>query len=419
MSSIKQSCNFQLPRGLGTPINFLPKFNAYIFVQVFNPNHAPPVCVHKPPFNFTHRKISVVSADLIQNLTHSDNMAVPVSFEKCDMTVTTDKSGEPPHYMYAVQNSIRESDDVPMIPGSSTECNIPEQSVELPAMSFDPHSGSTMQLTSEAETRESTTYDSLNAQNSTLMQDNSVDTVEYGDTLQLELTSVSYQTPATGTVGDDNVIDRKEPFTASDYQPSKFNQSSFVTSRPGDMIQLDQSANVECSGVDSLSQSTNYIVLTPQENHQGQQTSFASHLDTNIMLDNFEDNTMNVLDAIDTSESPISGRLPPTSSTNDQFNIVNGCDEELDMDGCGNTGQLPPTSTRDSDDIIELDSAVANSSTLVVTASQDDESCALSLDSDRGSVLSLDLTGDIPEALKYLDQLEMNQNRTLSDNGYL
>ena len=89
------------------------------------------------------------------------------------------------------------------------------------------------------------------------------------------------------------------------------------------------------------------------------------------------------------------------------------------MDGCGNSGQLPPTSTRlrrDSDDIIELDSAAANISTLVVTASQED---ALSFDSERGSMLSLDLTGDILEPLKYLDQLKMNHNRTLSDNEYL
>ena len=62
---------------------------------VFNPNHTPPVCVHKPLFNFSHRKISVVSVDLIQNLTHSHIMA---AFEKCDTTVTTDKPGEPPHY---------------------------------------------------------------------------------------------------------------------------------------------------------------------------------------------------------------------------------------------------------------------------------------------------------------------------------
>ena len=60
--------------------------------------------------------------------------------------------------------------------------------------------------------------------------------VEYGDTLQLGLTSVNNQTPATGSVSDDNNI---EHFTASDYQP---NQSSVVASRPGDMIQLDQSA---------------------------------------------------------------------------------------------------------------------------------------------------------------------------------
>ena len=65
------------------------------------------------------------------------------------------------------------------------------------------------------------------------------------------------------------------------------------------------------------------------------------------------------------------------------------------------SGQLPPTGTRlrrDSDDIIELNSAAANISTLVVTASQED---ALSFDS-RDSMLSLDLTGDILEPLKYL-----------------
>ena len=373
-------------------------------MQVFNPNHTPPVCVHKPSFNFNHRKISVVSVDLIQNLTHSDMAA----FEKCDTTITTDKPGESPHYKYAVQNSIGDSNDMLMIPGNSTECNIPEQSVELPAMSSDAHFGSVMQLTSEAETSESTTCGSLNTQNNTLIQDNSV---EYGDTLQLGLTSVNNQIPATGTVGDDNNMGC---FTANDNQP---NQSSIVASRPGDnMIQLDQSAYIECNGVYSLSRSTNYIVLTPQKNHQGQQTSFTSLADTNVMLEN---NTMNVLDATNTNESPISGQLPPTSSTNDQLNITNKCDQELaiDMGGCGNsTGQLPPTSTRlwrDSDDIIELDSAVANISTLVVTASQE------SFDSERGSMLSLDLTGDIPETLKYLDQLKMNHNRTLSDNGYL
>ena len=342
-------------------------------MQVFNPNHTPPVCVHKPSFNFNHRKISVVSVDLIQNLTHSDMAA----FEKCDTTVTTDKPGEPPHYKYAVQNSIGDSDDVLMISGNSTEYNIPEQSVELPAMSSDAHSSSIMQLTSEAETSESTTCGSLNAQNNTLIQDNSV---EHGDTLQLGLTSVNNQIPAMGTVGDDNNIKR---FTASDNQP---NQSSIAASRPGDnMIQLDQSANIECNRVYSLSQSTNYIVLTPQKNHQGQQTPFISLADRNIKL---EDNTMNVLDAINTSaiESPISGQLPPTSSTNDQLNITNECDQELDI------------------------------STLVITASQED---ALSFDSERGSMLSLDLTGDIPEPLKYSDQLKMNHNRTLSDNGYL
>ena len=113
---------------------------------------------------------------------------------------------------------------------------------------------------------------------------------------------------------------------------------------------------------------------------------------------------------------PISGQYPPTSSTNDQLNIINKRDQELDMGGCGNSEQLPPTSTRlqrDSDDIIELDSAAVNISTLVVTASQE------SFDSERGSMLSLDLTGDIPGPLKYLDQLEINHNRTLSDNGYL
>ena len=378
-------------------------------MQVFNPNHTPPVCVHKPSFNFNHRKISVVSVDLIQNLTHSD-MAVPVSFEKCDTIVTTDKPGESPHYKYAVRNSIGDSDDniVLMIPGNSTECNIPEQSIELPAMSSDAHSGSVMQLTSKAETSESTTHGSLNTENNTVTQDNSV---EYGDTLQLGLMSVNNQTPATGTVGDDNNIDRKESFTSSDYQP---NQSSIVASRPGDMIQLDQSANVECNGIYSLSQSTNYIVLTPQKNHQGQQTSFTSLADRNALL---EDNTvtMNVLDAINTSESPISGQHPPTSSTNDQLNIINEHDQELEA-GCGNTGQLPPTGTRLRRDSDELDSAAANISTLVLTASQED---ALSFDSERGSMLSLDLTGDIPEPLKYLDQLEMNHNRTLSDNGYL
>ena len=379
-------------------------------MQVFNPNYTPPVCVHKPPFNFSHRKISVVSVDLIQNLTHSDNMAVPVSFEKYDTTVTTDKPGEPPHNMYAVQNSIKESDDMLMISGNSTECNIPEQSVELPSMSSDVHSGGVMQPISEAETSESTAHGSLNAHNSTLTQDNSV---EYGDTLRLGLTSVNNLSLATGTVGDDNDIDQKETFTASDYQP---NQSSIVASRPGDMIQLDQSTNVECNGIYSLSQSTNYIVLTPQKNHQGQQTLFTSLADLNALL---EDNTMNVLDATNTSESHISGQLPPTSSTNDQLNIINERDQELDMGGCGNSGQLSPTCTRlwrDSDDVIELDSAAANISTLVVTASQED---ALSFDSERGSTLCLDLTGDIPEPLKYLDQLEMNHNRTLSDNGYL
>ena len=71
-------------------------------------------------------------------------------------------------------------------------------------MSSDAHSGSIMQLTSEAETSKSTTHGSLNTQNNTLIQDNSV---EYGDTLQLGLTSsVNNQTPATGSVSDDNVV---------------------------------------------------------------------------------------------------------------------------------------------------------------------------------------------------------------------
>jgi hypothetical protein len=337
------------------------ELGCYPTLQVFNPNHAPPVSIHKPPFNFSHRKISVISADLIQNLTHN-SVALPIS--------------------------------------------------------LDPPSGNIMQLTLEAETNESITHDSLNAQKSTLTQDNSLDAAENGDTFQPELTSINYERAVSGsiTVGDD--VDRKEPFTARDHQPSiSFQIPRFnVPSITGDIIQLDQLANVECNGDSSnLCQSTNYIVFTPQKNYQGQQTSITSVVDMNIMLDNYEDNIMNALD--DVNENRVnSGQLPPTSSTN----IVNGFGEALDTSRCDYVGKSPPTSTRDD---IGLDSAAANISTIVenhISASQDDESCALNYcDSDKGSLFSLDIPGDVLETLNYSDQLVMNQSSTLSENGYL
>lgn len=276
--------------------------------------------------------------------------------------VTTDKPGDPPHYICAVQN---ESGYVPMddsnddLPGSSTKCNVPEQSVELPAVSFDLLSDSILQLTLEDEMYRSIIHDSLSAQNSTLTLDGNLDTVEYSVTLQPELTSVNNQMTASDSMTlDNNMInlDQQESSTASDYQPSNFAgipRCSNVLSRPGDVIQLDQSANEECHE-ESLFQSPNYIVLTSQNNHQGQQTLFTSTVDMHIIHHNIEDNNGSV----------DNGQLLSTSPTNAQSNEVD-------------------------------------------------------IYSDKGSMVSLDLTGDISETRDYSEQLEMQQHHQNRDNGYL
>lgn len=369
---------------------------------MFNPNDASPVCIDKPPLAFSD-KVSVVSEDLIQNLKPQDMAVVQTLFQKSDMAITTD---DLPHYIlhyHGVHSSVMQSGKMLTDKlGNTTECNV----FELPAPSFDLLPDNQLPQDLEDEMCQSTTNCSHNLQklNSELTQDGNLDTAECSDTPHPGLTPVNQ---ISGSTTD---LDQQEPSTAINFQPSKLNQMltfSNLPSRLGNTIQLDQLAYG-----DSSSQSQNYILLTTQKNRQGQQASFTPMADIHT---NFDDST-NDLDAL-----VVNGNLPPTSlnytyAQNNEFSIINECNQEMtELDVCGHDqpGQSPPTGSQDD---TELDSAAKHTSTLLEdcnsTASQDDESHALDLD--KHSVVSYDLTEDLPEPHQ-----QYHHDRPLNNSEYV
>ena len=369
-------------------------------LQVFNPKHPPPVSIDKISFN--HRKISLVSVDLIQSLIPDKLL---MSFESSGKAITTNEPDDLPRYVTTVQNSIRESDDMQIddskddVPGSSTHnFNVPEQSVGLPA---DDHLSD---CTQDVELYQSITCDSLNAQTTSLTQDDDGNTTEYSDALQPQLTSVkiNYQTTSSNSMTADNNtnLDRQEFSTASYFHPPNFNQ---IPTFPNLNIQLDQEYNEE-----SLYQSPPYIVPTLDQNHQGQQTSFASTTENpTIMFDGFEDD-MDDLGANDMNGSFDNGQFPLINST-DSLNMIDECNGEILNLNVAGYDQSPPTSNQGDN---EFDTIAENLPALYVIAFQGNEN-----DLDRGSLVPLDCTREVHEPQISLEN--RNQNMTLNDSGYL
>ena len=395
--------------------------HTHSMLQKFDPNHVPLVCIEKPSFSFSHR-MSVVSADLIQNLRLEDE-AIQISLEESGLLklAATDELEDtvPPH-SYAVHSSTMLNVHIHM-DGSNDilESNADYiESVGLPGTSPDNQmdsSDSKHQLILEDKMYQSITHDSLSAQTNTFKQGDTLDTAVYSDLLQPDFTSDNKQVTVLGSLTEGCNLDGQEPSSTSDYQTSDLTQIpsfSNVPTTPDDIIRLDLPANNNAEyNEDSLSQPQGYIItFTLQNNQQTQLTSMADtlctqpHCSPTAMLDNFEDN-MNDLGALDVDWSLVSGQLPPMSQINThndenlKIDITNECNREiteLDVDGCDHTGQPPLSSVQDD---------------------EDDEH--LALDSDKGSMVSVDLAGDISGPQNYTEQLEIQERvRASNATGY-
>ena len=395
-----------------------------IILQVFDPNNAPPVSIDKPSYNFGHR-ISVISADCIQNLKHEDKTTYLPS-ESSDAAITE-------NYTMHVDGCSELSGSIASPTG---------QSVVLQGTSFDHQmhmSDSTLQVTMEDKVYQSTTHNSLNAQN--LQDDN------YHN--ESDDNQVSFLT------ADDNLI-REEPLSTSDYLPSNVPLTS------DGMIQLDVPVNEEYNE-DSVTCSQSYITVLEcdsgglQNNYQDLpwlNCSTDVSLSTRSPVAMIDKNTTD-LDALNVDWSLADGNLPPTNSTSPkdlildvaivrQDNYVEGNTIEPQVDEHVHAGQPPPTTAQYD---LDLDFKTEENSSLVEdiisevdyfkldgyrttekfppsspTSLQEDDSLVLDLDEE--SVVCFDFTGDTSEGRNSSNHLDLQQHHQnaveeQNANGYL
>ena len=394
----------------------------------------------------------MVSADFIQNLKPA---AVQISL---GVAVAADSI----RYISAVHNSIwlgdnKHTDDSNELPESDADYyNI--QSAELPGTSLDHCSDNTLQLmTLEEEMSQSTTHDSLNTLRNTCLQDDTLNTAEYSDTLQAELTSDDNQMTAL-RAGDNMInLDQQDPSSESGYLPSNSihisHFSNSIPPKPDDITQLDLPANEEHNSEDFLSRSQNYIkydIIGLQNQHQDLTQLPSALADTQCtlprcspttMLDDFEHDTTG-LGALDVDGSLASEQLSPTNVTinpvqdDENLELVSTIDCHRYTEG-NNRQSARSTAQEDEGGLAtEKNSRLIEDSTTKhdlegypsteqpppssIATYQDDDSLHM-LDLDKGSMVSFELGGNVYDYDSQNCSHVEHQNtiRAQNTNGYL
>ena len=195
-------------------------------------------------------------------------------------------------------------------------------------------------------------------------------------------------------------LELEESSSMSDYRPSKFDTIHPISD---DMVQLDLLEDEEQSG-DTSTQCQGYVIITiaSQKNNQDQRFPFTSMADTlfpqplcsPVAMDEAVEDTISDLGALEEDGILlVGGKLPPVYPANarsDENIDVGVTAPELHAEGYERIGHQLPTSILNDE---EFSTLVEGDTT--VSQDNDDDSCTF--DSDKGSVVSVDFTGEISE----------------------